>query len=72
MAKYSANEDIRVLLLRECVTIKKISTLIDNQGEKQITPDCLSKKLRNNTLKYTEAKMIADILGYDLIFKRRD
>ena len=72
MAKYSANEDIRILLLRECFSIKKISSLINEQGEKEITADCLSKKLRNNTLKYTEAKMIADILGYDLIFKRRN
>ena len=72
MAKYSANEDIRILLLRECFSIKKISSLINEQGEKEITADCLSKKLRNNTLKYTEAKMIADLLGYDLIFKRRN
>lgn len=71
MTKYSANEDIRILLLKECVTINKLSKLTKEKGEKEMKADGLSKKLRANTLRYTEAKMIADLLGYDLIFKRR-
>lgn len=29
------------------------------------------KKLRNNTLKFTEAEIIADTLDYDIVFIKR-
>ncbi len=66
----SANEDIRKLMLKECMTLKKLSDLTANKGNKY-TADSLSKKLRHGTLKYNEAKYLADVLGYDIEFKKR-
>ena len=66
----SANEDIRKLMLAECVTLKKLSELTAQKCNKY-TADGLSKKLRQNTLKYTEAKYLGDILGYDVVWVKR-
>ena len=66
----SANKEIRILMLQEGLTIAKLAKMICEQGEKY-TADGLSKKLRNNTLKFNEAEMIADILDYDIVFKKR-
>lgn len=67
----SANEDIRILILKECLTLKKLANIYSEKSGKILTPDGLSKKLRYNTLSYVEAKMLADSIGYDLIFKKR-
>lgn len=68
----SANKEIRILLLQECLTLLKLTNLInDKLNKKKYTPDGLSKKLRNNTLKFVEAELIADTLGYEIIFKKK-
>ena len=67
----SANEDIRILMLKECLTLNKLAQMYNSQNEHKFTPDGLSKKLRFNTLRYDEAKKLADAMGYDLIFRKR-
>ncbi len=67
----SAYEDIRILLLKECITLKKLTQLYNLKNEHKLTPDGLSKKLRFNTLRYDEAKKLADTIGYDIIFRKR-
>jgi len=67
----SANKDIRILMLQEGLTITKLAKIICQKTGKKYTADGLAKKLRNNTLKYTEAEMIADLLEYDIFFKKR-
>lgn len=65
-----ANEDIRILMLKECLTLKKLVEKNNAENEIKFTADGLSKKLRFNTLKYSEAKQLAETMGYDLIFKK--
>ena len=67
----SANEDIRILMLKECLTLNKLAQIYNSQNEHKFTPDGLSKKLRFNTLRYDEAKKLADAMGYDLVFQKR-
>jgi hypothetical protein len=69
MFAMSANEDIRKLLLRENLTLKQLSELTVKTG-KAYTADSLSKKLRQNTLKYTEAKYLAGVMHYEIEFKK--
>ena len=58
-------------MIQEGLNIAKLAKLICQKTELKYTADGISKKLRNNTLKYDEAKMIADILNYDIVFKKR-
>jgi len=67
----SANEDIRILLLKECLTLNKLAKMYNAKNGHKLTPDGLSKKLRFNTLKYDEAKQLADVMGYDIVFRKR-
>ncbi len=66
----SANEDIRILMLKECLTLKKLVEIYNKKNEVKITADGLSKKLRYNTLRYAEAKKLAETMGYDLVFRK--
>lgn len=68
----SVNKEIRILMLQECLTIAKLTKLINEKyGKRLYTADGLSKKLRNNTLKFNEVEIIADVLNYDISFKKR-
>ena len=67
----SANKEIRVLMLQECITLVKLTEIVNAKQNTNYTADGLSKKLRNNTLKFVEAEKIADSLDYDIIFRKR-
>ncbi len=67
----SANKEVRMLMLQEGLTITKLVGLITEKFGKKYTADGLAKKLRNNTLKFTEAELIAETLDYDICFVKR-
>lgn len=67
----TANKEIRVLMLQEGLNFAKLSALISQKTGTKYTADGLSKKIRNNTLKFVEAELIADTLDYDIIFQKR-
>ena len=67
----TANKEIRVLMLQEGLNFTKLSTLISQKTGVKYTADGLSKKVRDNTLKFIEAELIADTLDYDIIFRKR-
>ena len=67
----SVREDIKVLLSRENWTMTELVNELNKRMDKQCSRSNLSHKLANKTLQYEEAKIIGDILGYDLTFIKR-
>ena len=67
----SVKEDIKILLLKENWTMTELAKELENKLGKPCSQSNLSHKLANKTLRYEEAKIIGDILGYDLTFIRR-
>lgn len=65
------NEDLRILLLKECSTIKVLAQKASKTAGKTITADSISRKLNSGTMKYDEAKFLGGVLGYDLEFVKR-
>lgn len=65
------NEDIRILLLKENLTIKRLAEMASKKSGRKITADSISRKLLNETMQYNEAKFLGEILGYDLSFTKR-
>lgn len=61
-----AREKVKAILAVENMTMtalaEKINTSVNN----------LSNKLRNRTITYELVEQIADILGYDIEFKKRN
>lgn len=65
------NKDLRVLLLNEAKTIKKLAEMASKVSGKKYTADGISQKLNKGTMKYDEAVFLADVLGYEIEFKKK-
>ena len=61
----SIREEIKVLLARENVTLQDVA---DKTG---LSIQNLSNKLRNQTIRFELVRQIADILGYEIEFKKK-
>ena len=66
----NTREEIKSLIFKEGRTINFIARELSNKFGKEITPNDLSLKLARDTLRYKEAKAIAEILGYKLEFRK--
>lgn len=64
-------EDINVLLKKHNWTIKEMAIEMQGFAGKKFTPNSLYAKLKTRTLRYEEAQLIGDILGYELKFVKK-
>ncbi len=64
-------EDIKTLLVQSNVSITEIAAEMTRITGKVYSRDNISKKLIRKTLKYEEAKLIGEILGYELKFIKK-
>lgn len=62
---------IKSLLSYESFTLKKISNEFTKITGKKYTPDSVTGKLKRETFSLKEAYILADILGYELEFKKK-
>lgn len=63
-------EDIKILLLKDCMTMKKLSELMTEKMGKTLSPHALSQKLTKGTLRHYELEAICEILGYKIEYKK--
>ncbi len=68
----TVRKDIKVLLAESNVKLKDLAVEMSEKIGKKITADNISQKLRKGTLRYDDAMIIGDILGYDLKFIKRN
>ena len=66
----SAKEQLKILLLKENLTIKQFAPLLSKQTNRHYTPQSISNKLLRGTLRYDEFEDIAKFLGYEIIVKK--
>ncbi len=59
-------EEIKILLLKEKYTITELAAEMEKITGKHYTQPSLSHKLKRDTLRVSEYKLILDILGYEL------
>lgn len=62
---------IKYLLAQEGTTMTKIAERMRTEKNVHLSMNNLSRKLRSDTIKYTEVADIADLLGYDIKFVKR-
>lgn len=62
---------VKSLTAMENMTLTKLKILINHEFDKEDSLDNLTKKLRNKTIKLSEVIEIFDILGYDLIVRKK-
>ncbi len=66
----SVNEDLKILLLKEKMTLTELAREAQNVSGKKYTVYSLSQKLNNSSMKYDEMKFLAGVLGYQIKFER--
>lgn len=74
--EYKIEEDkiravIKSLTSMEEMTLTKLKILINHKFSKTDSLENLTNKIRNKTLRVTELLEIFDILGYDLIARKK-
>ncbi len=67
----NAKDDIKILLLKNHMTMTKLAEEMTNYSAKKISQSGLSQKLTRGTLRYDELIIICEILGYDLEYIKR-
>ena len=63
---------IKTILIEEDATLKDLAEKMSVKLNKKITADSLSKKLRNDTIKYKEAEQIINFLGYKIKIEKEN
>lgn len=66
----SVREDIKILLVQERMTLTELADELKNKTGKDYTVYGLSQKLQRSSMKYDEAKLIAEVLGYKIKFEK--
>ncbi len=64
--------DLKKVLLDVNVSLTELAAALSKRLNKPYSLNNLSNKLRNETISHREMLIIADILGYDLKFIRRE
>lgn len=68
----SVSEDLKILLLKEKMTITELAALASEKSGKSYTVFGISQKLARNSMKYDELKFLASVLGYKIKFEKDD
>lgn len=66
----TAREFVKILLAKECITLKELAKIASEKSEKNFTPDGLSHKMRLGTLRFEDVEFFAKILGYEIALKK--
>lgn len=66
----NARDDIKLLLLKNHMTIKELAEKMSLVLSKKVSRSGLSHKLGKNSLRYDELAVICKILGYTLEYKK--
>jgi len=69
--KYSLRDLIKSLALMEGKTLTRMKIDINHKYYKTDSLENLTNKLRNGTIKVTEILEIFDVLGYDVLVRKK-
>lgn len=62
---------VKILCAHEALTYKKVAEILAEKTGKRYTKASVNNKVYKDTLRYTEAFILADALGYDLTLVKR-
>ena len=60
----NVREEVKIMLWSKCMTLTELARKMTELSGKNYSQSLLSHKLANESLKYTEMKLICKILGY--------
>ena len=66
----SANEILRILLMKEKVSVSELARKLTEICGSKVYQQTLSSKMIKGTLRFDEMIQICDLLGYEIEFKK--
>lgn len=60
----SSREELKILIMREALTVKKLAEILREKTGKYYTQRSLQNKISLSSLNYDEMETIANLLGY--------
>ena len=57
-------DEVKIMLMSKCMTITELAKRMTELSGKNYSQSLLSHKLKSESLRYTEMKLICKILGY--------
>ena len=63
--------EVKMLVAQKGLTLTYLAKYLTEHSDKEYNVDKLSKKLRANTIRYSEMKLIAEALDMTLIFTEK-
>ena len=60
----SSKEEVKIMIMREGLTVKKLANLLSEKTGKHYTQISLQHQIRLSSLNYDEMEIIAKLLGY--------
>jgi len=68
----SSREELRILIMREALTVQKLADLLQEKTGKKYTQRSLQNKISLSSLNFDEMETIADLLGYEIIIQKKN
>ncbi len=66
----SGREFVKILLAKECITLKKLAQIASENSTKKYTLDGLSRKMSIGTIRFDDVEFFAKLLGYEIQLKK--
>lgn len=60
----NTREEVKIMLSSKCMTLKELARRMTEVSGKNYSQSLLSHKLKDESLRYSEMKLICKILGY--------
>ena len=67
----SSKEELKIMIMREALTVKKLADLLVAKTGKYYTQRSLQNKISLSSLNYDEMEKIADLLGYEIKIQKK-
>lgn len=65
-------EDIKSYIIKSGWNMSKVAEELNKRNNTDLTIQNLSKKINNETLKYSDVLQIADIIGYEIKWDQKN
>ncbi len=62
----NSKEQIKILLVKENLTAKKLAQLLSEKTDKKYTQQSILHKISSSSFRYDEVVKIADLFGYKI------
>ena len=64
--------NVKAKIIESGKTITEVAELLSKKYNQPVSVQNLSQKIRRESIRFTEVEDIADVLGYEIVWKKRE